>query len=171
MPSAPWVLSSRPRYAAWRSAGTENWSSASAVRGDESCWSGDVGHDEAVEVVEHCSGDDLTERSVVALVRALKSALVRISLILEDDNRGVSESYEYEVQGESPGSFVAVDERVDAFEAVMESRQVRPHRRPSQLSTLGRPSMVVVSCHRRTLRCRVRENSLVTLRRLRLGEG
>ena len=63
--------------------------------GNESSWSGDVGHDESVEVVEHCSGDDLAECSVVAFVGALERSQVRISLLFEDDDRWVAEAYEH----------------------------------------------------------------------------
>jgi hypothetical protein len=49
--------------------------------GNEVCQFGDVGHDETVEVVEYCSGDDLAEWSVVAAVCALQSSQAWIRVV------------------------------------------------------------------------------------------
>ena len=77
---------------------------------------GEVGDDEPVEVVEHCPGDELAERAVIAVVRSLHRSEVVAALPLEHDHRRVAEADEDQVQGESACVSVAVEERVDAFE-------------------------------------------------------
>lgn len=56
--------------------------------GHESCRSGDVGYDEAVEVVEHGPGNDLAESSVVDVVCPSQPSQVGVALVLEDNDRG-----------------------------------------------------------------------------------
>jgi hypothetical protein len=48
---------------------------------------------------------------------------VRVALPLEDDDRGVAESHEDEVQDEAPGASVAVDEGMHPLEFVVHPRQ------------------------------------------------
>ena len=88
--------------------------SASQFRG-----SGDVGDDETVQVVDHRPGQDLPERSDIALVRLLHGAQVGGPLFFEDHDRRVAEPDQHQVQGQSSSTTVAVEERVDPFEVVV----------------------------------------------------
>src|SRR5450755_34535 len=57
----------------------------------QTCGPGDVRHDESVEVVIHCPGDELAQGAVVAAVGTLHCREVAAALTLEDDYGRVSE--------------------------------------------------------------------------------
>ncbi len=135
----------------------------------------DVGHDEAVEVLEHRSGDDLSERPVIAFVGSLECAQVRVALILEDDDRRVAQAHQHQVQREATHATVAVDEGVNALEPMMKLGQHFGQRHiefstrchgGAEFDDLGYPA----GEHRRHLWPRGRGHSAVELRDLVLAE-
>jgi len=82
----------------------------------------DVRDDEAIEVVDHPPGEDFPEWAHVAAVGPLHGAQVRGTLRLEDHYWRVSDSNEDQVECQSAGAAVAVDEGVNLFERIVESR-------------------------------------------------
>src|SRR5450756_469169 len=83
----------------------------------ESGGSGQCRHDEPVEVVQDCSGDQLGQGAVVAGVGPPQGLEVPRPLALLDDRRGVAETGEDQVEQQSTCSAVPVEEGVDLLEA------------------------------------------------------
>ena len=77
---------------------------------------GQGGHDEAQDVVEDGARDLLAQRSDVAGVCLPQCREVLAPLTVLDDRRRIAEAAQHEVEQETTGATVAVDERVDLLE-------------------------------------------------------
>ena len=83
---------------------------------DQSRRAGDVRDDEEGEVVEHGSGDQLPEGTMVAIVGLLRPRQIPVALLLVDDYRRIAKPDKDEVQREPAGAAVALDERAHLLE-------------------------------------------------------
>ncbi len=73
-------------------------------------------HDELVEVVEDGTGEELAQRSGVALIGAAQGTEVPGSVALVNDRRRLSKPDQQEVEHQSPRASVAVKKGVDVLE-------------------------------------------------------
>src|SRR2546421_7563067 len=81
---------------------------------------GHVGNDDPVQFVMHRPCDQFAKRTVVICVGSLHRGEVRLPLPLEDDDRWVAEADKDEVQDESSGSSISVNEGVDSLKFVVD---------------------------------------------------
>jgi len=82
----------------------------------------DTGQDEAVEVVDHRARENLSKGTVVAGISSLHRAKVPLALPLEDDDGRIPETAQDEIESQPPSATIAVDERVNALELVVNLR-------------------------------------------------
>jgi hypothetical protein len=75
----------------------------------KSCVSGNVGHHEAMQVVQDRPSDDLSESTVIAFIGTLERSQVGVALLLEDDDWRVSQAHQHQVQRKAPNSSIAVE--------------------------------------------------------------
>jgi hypothetical protein len=84
---------------------------------------GDVRHHEPVQIVYDGARDQLGEGAGVSVVGAIQCGEVAGAVSLEDDRRRVAEADEQQVEHQSSGAAVAVDERVDTLETAVQVSQ------------------------------------------------
>lgn len=77
--------------------------------------------DEPVQVLQHRACHQFPERTGIAGVRAAERSEVGLSPAVRDHGGWVAESNEEQVQGQTPGPTVAVEERVDPLERAVQS--------------------------------------------------
>ena len=118
-----------------------------SIRGDPQCTFGDLfvskcceRHEpvrpsyrrdhEAVQVVDNGPGEHLAQRARIAGVSGPQSAEIFTPVALVDDRRGIPKANEDQVEQQSPGAPVPVDEWMDSFELIVRQGQ-RFDRAPS----------------------------------------
>jgi hypothetical protein len=81
--------------------------------------SGDSRHYEAIEVVGDSPGDEFSERARVSSVCFAQTPQISIAVSGVDDGRGIPEAHQDQVDDETPGSSVSVEEWMDSFEVAV----------------------------------------------------
>lgn len=87
---------------------------------DQSSGSSDGRDNELVEVVQDRAGKELGQQTWFSRIRLTQRAQLKGALLLVDDRRWIPESDEQQVEHQATGPAVAVDERVDLLELVVQ---------------------------------------------------
>ena len=90
---------------------------------DQAGRAGDIGDHEAMKVVDDRSGEQFSECSRIVVIRPVERLEIGVTLTLVDDRRREAQTDKDQVEYQSTGTTVAIDERMDPLERAVDFSQ------------------------------------------------